>query len=73
MALSFKILGSKQVSMVNMDEHLIPSVDKDIAEVLEDQFSKRGIEIHNKTLATSVYKEGNTIVVNTTNGMLKCD
>ncbi|WP_035589800.1 dihydrolipoyl dehydrogenase family protein [Hippea jasoniae] len=73
MALSFKVLGSKQVSMINMDEHLIPSVDKDVAEVLEEQFLKRGIEVHNNTIATSVYKDGNTIVVNTTNGMLKCD
>ena len=72
MAQAFSRLGTK-INMINMDSHIIPVMDKDVTDVLEDEFGKNNITILNNTTAKSVEKVGEDIYVHTDKGTFISD
>jgi len=72
MAQAFSRLGAK-VTMVQMDEHLIPNGDKDAGVLLEEIFQKEGIEVYNSTKIERVEKRDDIIIVHTDKGSFESE
>ncbi len=64
MAQAFSRLGS-HVSVVHMDEHLLPNGDWDAGRFLEDVFAAEGIEVHNNRRISEVSETSGGVVVRT--------
>lgn len=64
MAQAFHRLGSR-VSLVHMDEHLLPNGDWDAGRFLEDVFAAEGIEVHNSRRISEVSETNGGVVVRT--------
>ena len=67
MALAFHRLGCK-CTIVQNDAHLIPSGEKEAAELLEKKYKEYGIDIHNNEKIISVNKEEGLVVLKTESG-----
>ncbi len=67
MAQAFSRLGTK-VTIVQMDNHLIPMADLDAAEFVQTAFEQEGIEFYNGRKLIGIEKENDEIVVLTDNG-----
>ncbi|PKM88824.1 MAG: pyridine nucleotide-disulfide oxidoreductase [Firmicutes bacterium HGW-Firmicutes-10] len=72
MAQAFSRLGSK-VTIVHMDEHLVPSEDSEAAAILEESFKKEGIVFYNGEKIISVSKESDGFTTKTTAGTFVSD
>lgn len=72
MAQAFSRLGSK-VTIVHMDEHLVPSEDREAAAILEESFMKEGIVFFNGERINSVSKESDGFTTKTTAGTFVSD
>jgi pyruvate/2-oxoglutarate dehydrogenase complex dihydrolipoamide dehydrogenase (E3) component len=68
MAQAFTRLGST-CTIVQMDDFLIPTGDREAGKLLEDLFKKEGIEVYNSKKITSANKEGNEVVLRTEDGL----
>ncbi|MDD5265162.1 MAG: FAD-dependent oxidoreductase, partial [Candidatus Bipolaricaulis sp.] len=64
LAQAFSRLGS-HVSVVHMDEHLLPNGDWDAGRLLEDVFAAEGIEVHNSRRISEVSETNGGVVVRT--------
>ncbi len=64
MAQAFARLGS-EVTIVHIDDHLIPTGDQEAAQVLEDKFSEEGIQVYNNTGISQVEEKDGTIYTHT--------
>ena len=69
MAQAFAKLGTK-CNIVHKAEKLIPMGDDDASKILEEVFIKEGIEIYNGKEIEKITKEGNEILVHTTDGIV---
>lgn len=72
MAQAFARLGSK-VILAHMDPHLLPIADLEAAQLLEDEFVKAGIEIHNATTVQQLQNTDGKIVITTAKGQFSCE
>ncbi|MBE9486183.1 MAG: NAD(P)/FAD-dependent oxidoreductase [Chloroflexi bacterium] len=72
MAQAFVRLGSKVV-LAHMDPHLLPMADLEAAQILEEQLTKEGVEVHNATNIRSVKNADGKIVLETDKGEFSCD
>ena len=68
LAQAFSRLGSK-CAIVQMDDFLIPSGDKEAGKLLEDVFKKEGIDVYNSREITSLKNEGDVICLRTNDGL----
>jgi len=64
MAQAFSRLGSR-VTIIHLDQHLLPHGDKDAGKQLEDVFAKEGIAVYNGRGVRHAGTEGNAIVLQT--------
>jgi dihydrolipoamide dehydrogenase len=55
-------LGSR-VTVVEMTEQLLPGVDRDLVQVVEQTLRKRGVEVHLHTKVTGLRREGERLTV----------
>ncbi len=62
MAEAFNNLGSK-VTIIHMDQHLVPAGDKEAGELLEEIFTKKGITVINKAKIEEVSEENGEITL----------
>ncbi|HIP58876.1 MAG TPA: NAD(P)/FAD-dependent oxidoreductase [Campylobacterales bacterium] len=69
MAQAFAKLGTK-CNIVHKAEKLIPMGDDDASKILEEVFIKEGIKIYNGKEIEKITKEGNEILVHTTDGIV---
>ena len=67
MAQAFARLGSK-ISMVHMDEHLLPMGDRELGDFIQKVFVSEGIKVFNGRKISSVAKENGMVVVTTDKG-----
>ncbi|MEA1966833.1 MAG: NAD(P)/FAD-dependent oxidoreductase [Thermodesulfobacteriota bacterium] len=68
MAQAFTRLGCR-CSIVQMDDFLIPTGDREAGELLEDVFKKAGIDVFNSKKIISVKKEGSEVSLQTEDGI----
>lgn len=66
-ASAYMNLGAK-VTLVSSRDRVLPGEDKDAAEVLENVFTRGGMQVLSKSRATSVVREGNTVIVTLADG-----
>lgn len=66
-ASAYHALGS-EVVLVSSREHVLPGEDPDAAQVIEDVFARRGIEVLGKVRAESVTATDSGVVVTLTDG-----
>ncbi len=66
-ASAYLALGS-QVVLVSSRDRVLPGEDPDAAEVLEDVFRRRGMEVLSRTRASSVRRDGDRVVVTLADG-----
>ncbi len=52
----FSIFGSK-VTVVEMQDHLLPNLDKEVAETIKKSFQKSGVEVHTSAKVEKVEKK----------------
>ncbi|MGB3975730.1 MAG: NAD(P)/FAD-dependent oxidoreductase [bacterium] len=67
MAQAFSRLGSK-ISMVHMDDHLLPMGDRELGDFIQKVFESEGIQVFNGRKISGVAKENGMIVVTTDKG-----
>lgn len=72
MAQAFSRLGAK-ITIVHMDEHLIPTGDKEAGILLEEILKKEGIEIYNSTKIEKLEQIDGSIIVHTNKGIFKSE
>lgn len=72
MGQAFRRLGAK-VSLINMDDHIIPSIDEDVVSVLEEKLRNEGVDIFNGTTVDEFRKTLDKIEVNFSGKKLVCD
>lgn len=72
MAQAFSRFGS-QVSIVHMDDQLLPSEDQEASALLAKAFDKEGIAYHNSTMIESVTKNAKGIITKTSAGTFVSD
>ncbi len=72
MAQAFNRLGS-EVTIVHMDDHLLPSEDAEAAAVLEERFTEEGIAFFNGTTIRSVEEKDGQIITVTEAGTFTSD
>jgi dihydrolipoamide dehydrogenase len=58
----FARLGSR-VTVVELTEHLLPGIDRDLVQVVQQTLSKRGVEIHLRTKVTGAHHEGGHVAI----------
>lgn len=68
LAQAFSRLGTKQVSIVHMDQNLLPFGDADTGLFLEDVFKREGIAVYNGRRISRVEKTDGMITVSTDKG-----
>jgi dihydrolipoamide dehydrogenase len=56
------------VTLVSSRDRVLPGEDADAANVIEDVFRRRGIEVLNRSRAASIHRLGDEVVVNLTDG-----
>jgi pyruvate/2-oxoglutarate dehydrogenase complex dihydrolipoamide dehydrogenase (E3) component len=66
-ASAYGLLGSV-VTLVSSRDRVLPGEDADAAQVLEDVWAKRGLEVLSKSRAQSVVRHGDEVVVTLTDG-----
>ena len=59
-ACAYRALGS-EVTLVSSRDRVLPGEDADAADVLEDVFRRRGIEVLNRSRAASVRRDGDGV------------
>lgn len=64
MAQAFSRLGSR-VTILHLDQHLLPHGDKDAGKLLEEVFTKEGIAVYNGRGIRHAGTEGNAVVLQT--------
>ncbi|ADO77152.1 dihydrolipoyl dehydrogenase family protein [Halanaerobium praevalens] len=72
MAQAFSHLGTK-VNIFQIDDHLVPSGDKEAGKVLEEKFKKEGIGVYNNIKINKVEEKNNKILTTTELGVFKAD
>jgi len=72
MAQAFSRLGAK-VTIVHMDEHLIPNGDKEAGILLEQELKKEGIDIYNSTKINKVEQIDGIIKLHTEAGIFSSE
>jgi len=72
MAQAFARLGTRVV-LAHMDEQLLPMADNDAAQLLEQELSKCGVEIHNATSINQIEQKNGTILLSTSAGEFSCE
>ncbi|MFO7819275.1 MAG: NAD(P)/FAD-dependent oxidoreductase [Halanaerobacter sp.] len=72
MAQAFSRLGS-EVTVVQIDDHLIPAGDEEAARVLEDKFEEEGIAVYNNTGIDKVEEKDGKIHTHTEEGTFISD
>jgi dihydrolipoamide dehydrogenase len=55
-------LGS-QVTVVELTEQLLPGIDRDLVQVVQQALRKRGVDIHLRTKVTGIQRQGTHITV----------
>jgi pyruvate/2-oxoglutarate dehydrogenase complex dihydrolipoamide dehydrogenase (E3) component len=68
MAQAFSRLGTK-CTIVQMDDFLIPTGEKETGDLLEEIFKKEGIEVYNSKKISEIKKEGDNISLLTEDGI----
>jgi dihydrolipoamide dehydrogenase len=58
----FARLGSR-VTVVELTEQLLPGIDRDLVQVIQQTLRKRGVEIHLRTKVTGIRPEGGHVVI----------
>ncbi|RJK95310.1 NAD(P)H-quinone dehydrogenase [Vallicoccus soli] len=66
-ASAYNALGAR-VTLVSSRDRVLPGEDADAAQVLEDVFKRRGMEVLSRSRATSVKREGDRVVVGLEDG-----
>lgn len=66
---AYQALGT-QVTLVSSRERVLPGEDRDAAQVLEDVFTRRGVQILSTSRMESVTRSGDGIQVRLTNGQV---
>lgn len=56
------------VVLVSSRDHVLPGEDPDAAELIEDVFKRRGMDVMSKCRAASVRRDGDQVLVELTNG-----
>ncbi len=64
---AYQALGSR-VSLVSSRERVLPHEDKDAAEVIEDVFRRRGMNVLSRSRAQAVHRKGDGVVVTLSGG-----
>lgn len=72
MAQAFSRLGAK-ITIIHMDEHLIPNGDREAGVLLEDLFKNEDIDVYNSTLIEKIEEVDNMIITHTNNGVFKSE
>ena len=72
LAQAFARLGSK-VTVVQMDEFLVPIGDEEAGRVLEKQFIEEGIQVYNNTTIQKIEKQGRFIYTHTSSGVFESE
>lgn len=72
MAQAFSRLGTK-IIIVHIDEHLIPTGDKEAGLVLQEKLSQEGVAVYNKTCITKVSQKEGIIFVETDKGTFESE
>lgn len=72
LAQAFSRLGTK-VTLVQMDDHLIPIGDEEAGRVLECQFHEENITVHNNTKIEKIEKIENIIYIHTDKGVFESE
>ncbi len=67
MAQAFRRLGAR-VSIIHMDEHLLPHGDADAGRLLEELFASEGIDVYNSRKISEVSQQDGTIALRTNVG-----
>ncbi|MEL9909321.1 MAG: dihydrolipoyl dehydrogenase [Desulfurococcus sp.] len=62
---SFKV----GVTVVELMDHILPTMDRDVAQALKTHLSSRGVKIYEKTTVKSVTKTGSKYLVELSNGL----
>ena len=68
MAQAFSRLGTK-CTIIQMDDFLIPTGEKETGNLLEDVFKKEGIEVYNSKKIIEIKKDGDEINLHTEDGI----
>ncbi|MCK9929590.1 NAD(P)H-quinone dehydrogenase [Frankia sp. Mgl5] len=66
-ASAYRALGA-EVTLVSSRECVLPAEDPDAAQVIEDVFVRRGIQVLNRSRAASVHRIGDGVLVELTDG-----
>ncbi|MEE1616856.1 NAD(P)H-quinone dehydrogenase [Brachybacterium sp. J153] len=66
-ASAYRALGSR-VTLVSSRDQVLPGTDADAADVLEDAFARRGVELRSRSRAAAARREGEEVVVTLTSG-----
>jgi NAD(P)H dehydrogenase (quinone) len=66
-ASAFRALGSR-VSLVSSRDRVLPGEDRDAAAVIEEVFTRRGVNVLNHSRAAAVRRVGDTVEVELTDG-----
>lgn len=64
---AYSALGA-EVALVSSRDRVLPHEDADAAQVLEDVFTRRGMEVLSRSRAQSVVRDGDQVVVTLTDG-----
>ncbi|HLT62251.1 MAG TPA: NAD(P)H-quinone dehydrogenase, partial [Microlunatus sp.] len=64
---AYSALGS-EVALVSSRDRVLPHEDADAAQVLEDVFTRRGMQVLSRSRAQSVARDGDQVVVTLTDG-----
>ena len=64
---AYKGLGSR-VTLVSSRDRVLPGEDADAANVIEDVFTRRGMEVMDKSRMESVTRDGDRVIVTLTDG-----
>ncbi|MHA6667312.1 NAD(P)H-quinone dehydrogenase [Homoserinimonas sp. A447] len=66
-ASAYNALGSK-VTLISSRDQVLPGEDEDAARVIEDVFTRNGMNVMNKSRASSIVRDGDTVVATLTDG-----
>lgn len=66
-ACAYQALGS-EVVLVSSRAHVLPGEDPDAAQVLEDVFERRGMQVLRRSRATAAWRSGDSVVVTLADG-----
>ena len=72
MAQAFSRLGT-DVTIVQMDDHLLPSGDKDAGDLLQEMFEIEGIKVYNSTKVEKIEVKDGQVITHTDKGVFSSE